>query len=346
MSETPSRSPPWARISQFPRCRPQTMKGFAPAAALSKSSAGSKTMRPLSVSPLMRKLSAKVRPRFSHIAAAIAFRSCGDFSGKARARLASARFCRPRRGAISRQSFPDSQDAACKGIARARATASQKAANSRQSRNSLGYFMRRGRPRNDGRQRPHANALFLRAILRKWGDARVASMSARQIARRRSSPVAERVGVAVQGRRAAKMRVEHFRALREKALTRKIDEALHRLPLVDGIGDHAFEPRGEPYRVLGFFRRHAVSRIGVVLDKHDVVVRDLLTKFDELCGVARDIEDLRLRLLGRERAVDADHIALPPVLLKADDHAGLGGAGHGAHDDVIEFEPKLALLVA
>ena len=71
------------KISQFPKCSPQTMKGFRPRAASSNSSAGSKTMRSLSVSVLMRKLSAKVRPRFSHIAAAIALRSAGDFSGKA-----------------------------------------------------------------------------------------------------------------------------------------------------------------------------------------------------------------------------------------------------------------------
>ena len=67
------------------------MKGFAPRAASSKPSAGSKTIRPLSVSVLMRKLSTKVRPRFSHIAAAIAVRSPADFSGKARSRFASAR---------------------------------------------------------------------------------------------------------------------------------------------------------------------------------------------------------------------------------------------------------------
>src|SRR5208337_5332569 len=101
------------------------------------------TMRLLSVSVLMRKLSAKVRPRFSHIAAAIALRSSGDFSGKASSRFASARFCRPRRGAIRRQSFPESHEAACKGIARAMTIANQKPANSSRRRRSLGSFMRR-----------------------------------------------------------------------------------------------------------------------------------------------------------------------------------------------------------
>src|SRR5271166_3696634 len=118
------------------------MKGFAPRAASSKPSSGSKTMRSLSVSVWMRKLSTKVRPRFSHIAAAIALRSPGDLSGKASSRFASARFCRPRRGAMERQSFPESHEAACTGMARAMTTASQSAANSRRRRNPFGNFMR------------------------------------------------------------------------------------------------------------------------------------------------------------------------------------------------------------
>src|SRR5262245_24041169 len=66
------------------------------------------------------------------------------------------------------------------------------------------------------------------------------------------SPVAEGIGIAVDRRRAAEMGVEDLRSLREISLVHEIDHALHGFPLIDGIGDHAFEPRTEPDRFLGF----------------------------------------------------------------------------------------------
>ena len=44
---------------------------------------------------------------------------------------------------MKRQSFPESHEAACTGMARAMTTASQSAANSRRRRNPFGNFMRR-----------------------------------------------------------------------------------------------------------------------------------------------------------------------------------------------------------
>src|SRR5205823_10571902 len=65
------------------------------------------------------------------------------------------------------------------------------------------------------------------------------------------SSIAEGVGVSVDRGRAAEMGVEHLRSLREIALVHEIDHALHGFSLVDGIGDHAFEARAQPDRLLG-----------------------------------------------------------------------------------------------
>src|SRR4029077_13637682 len=84
------------------------------------------------------------------------------------------------------------------------------------------------------------------------------------------SSVAEGVGVTVERGRAAEMGVEHLRSLREEALLREIDHALHRFALVDRIRDHAFEPRDKPDRLLGLIGWYAIDRIGVVLDQNHV----------------------------------------------------------------------------
>jgi hypothetical protein len=56
-----------------------------------------------------------------------------------------------------------------------------------------------------------------------------------------TSAISERVGVAVDGGRAAKVRVKHLRSLGEVALLHQVDHALHGFSLIDRVGDHAFE---------------------------------------------------------------------------------------------------------
>ena len=77
------------------------------------------------------------------------------------------------------------------------------------------------------------------------------------------------------------MSVEHLGARGEIALLHEVDQALHRFPFIDGIGDHAFQPRAEADRFLGLLGGNAIGRIGAILDQHDVVGDDVLA---ELCS--------------------------------------------------------------
>ena len=70
----------------------------------------------------------------------------------------------------------------------------------------------------------------------------------------------------------------------------------------------------------------------------------LAAELDELSRVLRDRQHLRLGLRGRERTVDADHVARAAIGGEADQHAGMGRAGHRADDDVVELDAELALL--
>jgi hypothetical protein len=56
---------------------------------------------------------------------------------------------------MKRQSFPESHEAACTGMARAMTTANQSAANSRRRRNPFRNFMRRPATSKGRRLRPH-----------------------------------------------------------------------------------------------------------------------------------------------------------------------------------------------
>ena len=56
------------------------------------------------------------------------------------------------------------------------------------------------------------------------------------------------------------------------------DQTLHRFPLIDGIGHHAFHARAQPDRFIGFLGRHTVGRIGVLGPEHDVFRDDLLAQ--------------------------------------------------------------------
>src|SRR6266576_1591738 len=93
--------------------------------------------------------------------------------------------------------------------------------------------------------------------------------------------ISERIGVSVDRRRAAEMSVEQLRSLWKIAFLDEVDHALHGFPLIDGVGDHAFETRAEPDRLLGIVGGNAVGRIGVVLDQDDVVLDNLLAQFDQ-----------------------------------------------------------------
>src|SRR4051812_41793966 len=53
------------------------------------------------------------------------------------------------------------------------------------------------------------------------------------------------VAVSVERGRTPEMGVEHLRTLGEVSLLDEVDHALHRLALIDRVGDHGLSPRGE-----------------------------------------------------------------------------------------------------
>jgi hypothetical protein len=90
------------------------------------------------------------------------------------------------------------------------------------------------------------------------------------------SAITERVAVTIERWGAAQMRVEHLGPFREKSLLDEIDHPLHRFALIDGVGDHPFQPCGQADCLNRLLGRHAVHRIGVILEQDNVVRRDVL----------------------------------------------------------------------
>src|SRR5699024_9772208 len=123
----------------------------------------------------------------------------------------------------------------------------------------------------------------------------------------------------------------------------------HRLALVDGVEAATLErcggAAGLDRRLLG----DSVGRTCPAGADIDLGVGDLAAESDELAGGVRDPLDLRVRLLRRCRGVDADDLAGPaPGGLEggeAGDHSRVGRSRHRAHDDGVEEDAELLLLL-
>src|SRR3954454_20200467 len=85
-------------------------------------------------------------------------------------------------------------------------------------------------------------------------------------------PLREQRRVGAQGGLPAEVRVEHRRVARDLAARDEVDHSGHRLPLVDGVGDHALEAAGEPDRLERLLVRDAVRTRVVALVEEDLVV--------------------------------------------------------------------------
>ena len=125
----------------------------------------------------------------------------------------------------------------------------------------------------------------------------------------------------------------------------EIDEGGHGLPLVDGVQNDALQPAGQPHGVQGRGDRDAVRLTGPALEHIDLVVAEVTVEADQCGGVAGDLLHLGARLGDLCRRVDTEHAARPILSGKPGDHAGMGAAGNGAHDDRVEVDAKLLLLL-
>ncbi|CAM5484522.1 hypothetical protein SNARM312S_07965 [Streptomyces narbonensis] len=72
-------------------------------------------------------------------------------------------------------------------------------------------------------------------------------------------PLREQGAVTVEGGLAARVGVENGRVPADLSPLHQVDQTRHRLPLVDGVGDHALGAGGEPHRVEGGLVREAVD---------------------------------------------------------------------------------------
>ena len=91
---------------------------------------------------------------------------------------------------------------------------------------------------------------------------------------------------------AAEVREQHVRVGRDVAGRHQVDQARHRLALVDRVEDHALEARSEPHRLVGRLDGDAVVVTRPALEHRDLVVAQLASDPDELGGVPGDAGDL------------------------------------------------------
>jgi len=155
----------------------------------------------------------------------------------------------------------------------------------------------------------------------------------------------EERGVRVQRRLAAQMGIEHGSVLRDLAASGQVDQPRHRLPLVDGVGDHSLQPGGEPDRVERPLVGDAVGAGVVALVEDELVAAELTADLDQRGSRLRDPRHLLERLARLRRGVDPDHAARPVLRGESGDHARLGRAGHRADDDGVKEDPELCLLL-
>src|SRR3954449_2981152 len=104
--------------------------------------------------------------------------------------------------------------------------------------------------------------------------------------------LAEEPGVRVECGLAAEMGVEHVRVGPDLAAADEVDHPREALSLVDGVGDHPFEPRAEPDRVERRSIRDAVGARVIAVVEHDVVPYQLPCDADLRRRVLRDPKHL------------------------------------------------------
>src|SRR6266508_847300 len=165
-----------------------------------------------------------------------------------------------------------------------------------------------------------------------------------------ASSSVEDARVGVERRLPAQVGVEDGGILRDLARADQVDQSSHGLPLVDGVDDHALERAAQPDGFDRRLDRDAVEVPSPTLEDGDLVVSQIPAELDELACAAGDPSNLVAGLLQRRGRVDAED---PPgatmgALLQgreAGDHARVGGAGHRAHDDRVEEDTELPLLL-
>src|ERR1700738_2884941 len=148
--------------------------------------------------------------------------------------------------------------------------------------------------------------------------------------------VTEQGAVGVECRLAAQVSVENAGLLADFPGAYQVDEACHRLALVDGIDDHSLEAAGEPDRIHSGLHGDAVVIAGPSFQDRDLLVAKGGAQPDEPGGLMSDLGDLRPGLIDPGRCVDAQHAARPVLAGEAGDHPGVGGPGDTADDDRVE----------
>jgi len=98
------------------------------------------------------------------------------------------------------------------------------------------------------------------------------------------------------------MRIEHLRSFGEESLLHQVDHALHRLTLIDRVGDHRLGPCGEANRLVRLGTGDAIGRIGIIIEDDNLVVAHHATELDQLCadhgfGRLDELDDDELRSL-------------------------------------------------
>src|ERR671911_1017257 len=117
----------------------------------------------------------------------------------------------------------------------------------------------------------------------------------------------EHAGVGVERRLPAEMRVQDGRVAADLTGADEVDEARHRLSLVDGIDDHCLETAGEADSLDRRLDGDAVAVACPALEHGYFVVTQVSAEVDERGGVAGDPGDLIACLVHGGRGVDAEH---------------------------------------
>src|SRR5258708_30374569 len=142
------------------------------------------------------------------------------------------------------------------------------------------------------------------------------------------------------------MSIEHLRSRREHTASDHLEQALHRLPLVDGIGQHAFKASAQSDRVKRLGRGHTVCGMGITLLEHDISIPNSAAEPNQIGCVFSDTLDLRASFGWFCRDVDTDDTVGAAIRGKAHYHSCLRAARRGTDDDEVKPEAAVACLLA